>query len=77
MYSFKTENEKDSKKAKGVPKCIVKKQFNFNMYKQTLYDENYNKQLVNFNAIRSIKHEIYTLNIIKCGLSNTNNKRYH
>ena len=66
---------KNKKKAKGVPKHIVKKRFDFNLYKKTL-EENHLER-VNFNSIRSYEHNIYIINSNKVGLSNFENKRYY
>ncbi len=34
MYSLKTEDKKEQKKAKGIPKSVLKKEINFEMYKK-------------------------------------------
>ena len=75
MYAFNVQHDKEYKKAKGVPKNIVKRDINFNMYKKTL-DENHISR-VNFNSIRSYKHNLYSINCSKVGLSNFENKRYY
>ena len=62
-----------NKKTKGVPKHIVKKRFNFDLYKKTLEEKHLER--VNFNSIRSYEHKIYSINSNKAGLSNFGNKR--
>ena len=75
MYAFKVQDDKEQKKAKGVPKHIVKKEMNFNMYKKTL-EENCNKR-VQFNSTRSYQHQLFSITCSKTGLSNYENKRYY
>ena len=65
------------KKTKGIPKQIVKKELNFDSYKRTLEDTECKKQYVQFNCIRSMNHQIYSLTCNKAGLSNYDNKRYY
>ena len=82
MYAFKVEGEtakeaQDHRKAKGVPKSIVKKHIMFEDFKKTHEDLESKKKYVNFNCIRSKNHQIYSLNINKCSLSNFENKRYY
>ena len=75
MYAMDIQHDKEQKKAKGVPKNIVKKEMNFNMYKKTLY-ENCNEK-VKFNSIRSYQHKLFSITCSKTGLSNFENKRYY
>ncbi len=63
MYAFKIQESKDKMTAKGVPEKLVKRDFYFDMYKQTFEDTNYTKQYVNSNCIRSNNHQIHSLNI--------------
>ena len=37
MYAMDIQHDDEQQTAKGVPKNIVKKEMNFNMYKKTLY----------------------------------------
>jgi hypothetical protein len=73
MYSY-TYNEKAEFRAKGVPKSIVKKTFAFDIYKNCLFNEKC--EPVKFNTIQSKKHQIYTLEMNKMGLSPYESKRY-
>ena len=75
MYAFNVMADREQQKAKGVPKHIVKKRFNFDLYKNTLEDNHLER--VNFNSIRSYEHNIYSINSNKVGLSNFENKRYY
>ena len=75
MYAMQMDDGIDYKKAKGVPKNIVKKHINFNMYKKTL-NENA-KSNIQFQAIRSYNHQLYSITCSKSGLSNFENKRYY
>ena len=75
MWAMDMQDDKEQKKAKGVPKNIVKKEMNFNMYKKTLY-ENCNEK-VKFNTICSYKHQLFSITCSKTGLSNFENKRYY
>ena len=63
------------KKTKGIPKQIVKKELNFDSYKRTLEDAECKTQYVQFNCLRSLNHQIYSLTCNKAGLSNYDNKR--
>ena len=78
MYAMNVpDDEKTSeyKKAAGVSKTTIKKQVNFNMYKKTL-NENA-KSNVQFQAIRSYNHQLYSITCSKSGLSNFCNKRHY
>ena len=75
MYCFKIHDEdKVEKKAKGVPKNKVKKDITMEDYENTLH-ERITKE-VNFSAIRSKNHQIYSINQSKVGLTSYDNKRY-
>ena len=77
MYAFEAldEDPKDAKKkAKGVPKHIVKQSFQFQNYCDTLFNDK--SDHVNFNAFRSYNHQVFTVQCNKIGLSSCDNKRY-
>ena len=75
MYCLKVFNEqKVEKKAKGVPKNTVKKDLDMKDYENTLHK--HKPKNVNFNAIRSKNHQIYSINQSKVGLTSYDNKRY-
>ena len=75
MYAFKIQDDEEQKKAKGVPKHIVKNEINFNMYKKTL--EEHCNERVNFNSIRSYQHQFYSITCNKIGLSDYENTIYY
>ena len=72
MYAHKTKSS-ESKKCKGIKKCIVKKTITFEDYKNcSLYGKiSYRSQL----TFRSEKHNIKTLEVNKVALSRDDNKR--
>jgi len=65
----------EKKKAKGIPKNVLKRNITFEKYEQTL-NENL-KEDIQFNNIRSYNHQIYSTCSMKTGLSNYDNKRYY
>ena len=74
MYSILKADEKNIKKAKGVKKCVVKKQIMHEQYKETLFGK---KQLWHgMNILRSQKHEIYGMYVNKISLSPFDSKRW-
>ncbi len=77
MYAFKLYDGQEEKKAKGVSKQTVKKQINYNMYKETLEDAECKRNNVQFDTLRSNKHQIHAVACCKSGLSNFENKRYY
>ena len=74
MYSIRMADEKNIKKAKGVKKCVVKKQITHEQYKETLFGK---KQLWHGqNILRSERHEIYGMYLNKVSLSAFDSKRW-
>ena len=71
MYAYKT-GSSESKKCKGIKKCMVKKTISFEDYKNCLFggDPSYRSQLM----IRSSKHEVRTLEVNKLALSRDDDK---
>ena len=71
MYAYKTGNS-ESKKCKGIKKCIVKKTISFEDYRACLFsrETSYRSQLM----IRSLKHEVRTLEVNKLSLSRDDDK---
>ena len=68
MYAYKTGNL-ESKKCKGIKKCVVKKTISFEDYKACLFngETSYRSQLM----FRSSKHEVRTLEVNKLALAET------
>ena len=71
MYAYKTGNS-ESKKCKGIKKCIVKKTISFKDYKAYLFsrETSYRSQLM----FKSSKHEVRTLEVNKLVLSRDDDK---
>ena len=72
MYAYNT-GSSESKKCKGIKKCIVKKTISFEDYKNCLFsgENSYRSQLM----FRSSKHEVRTLEVNKLALSREDDKR--
>ena len=71
MYAYKT-GSAESKKCKGIKKCIVKKTISFEDYKNCLFsgETSYRPQLM----FRSSKHKVKTLEVNKLALSRDDDK---
>ena len=71
MYAYKVGGS-ESKKCKGIKKCVVKKTISFEDYKNCLFggDPSYRSQLM----LRSLKHEVRTLEVNKLALSRDDDK---
>ena len=74
MYSIKTEDNKESKKAKGIKKNVVKKNITHNNYVDTLANSSKTHTLM--HTIRSDHHTIKSYRLNKVGLSCFDDKRY-
>ena len=72
LYAYKTEGS-ESKKCKGIKKCVIPKTISFKDYKSCLLsgDPSYRSQLM----FRSLKHKVKTLEVTKLVLSRDNDKR--
>ena len=72
MYACKT-GESESKKCKGIKKCVVCKTISFEDYKACLLsgETSYRSQLM----FRSSKHKVKTLEVNKLALSRDEDKR--
>ena len=71
MYAYKT-GESESKKCKGIKKCVIRKTISFEDYKNCLLsgEASYRSQLM----FRSSKHEVRTLEVNKLVLSRDDDK---
>ena len=71
MYAYKV-GSSESKKCKGIKKCVVKKTISFKDYKTCLFsgEASYRSQLM----FRSSKHEVRTLEVNKLALSRDDDK---
>ena len=72
MYAYKV-GSSESKKCKGIKKCVVKKTISFEDYKNCLFcgEASYRSQLM----FRSLKHEVRMLEVNKLALSRDDDKR--
>ena len=72
MYAYKV-GLLESKKCKGIKKCIVRKTITFEDYRNCLFDgeASYRSQLM----FRSLKHEVRTLEVNRLALSREDDKR--
>ena len=72
MYAYKT-GSAESKKCKGIKKCVVHKTISFKDYKACLFGggSSYRSQLM----FRSLRHEVKTLKVNKLALSRDDDKR--
>ena len=74
MYSYKKDNDKQERTAKGIKKNVIKKDINHENYKQTLLE---NKQIYHkMKTIRSVNHKLGSYEINKVSLSCFDDKRY-
>ena len=73
LYSYKKLDGSEDKKCKGMKKCVVKKTLMFEDYKNCLFEDSteYRSQLM----FRSIRHEIFTLEVNKVALNKDDDKR--
>ena len=71
MYAYKT-GESESKKCKGIKKCVVRKTISFEDYKACVFsgETSYRSQLM----FRSSKHKVKTLKVNKLALSRDDDK---
>ena len=71
MYAYKTRSA-ESKKCKGIKKCVIRKTISFKDYKACLFSGkiSYRSQLM----FRSSKHKVKTLEVNKLALSRDDDK---
>ena len=63
----------ETRKAKGVKKCVIKKSLTFEDYKKCLFSE---KKLMRvMNIFRSKNHDVYSMTVNKVALSANDDKR--
>ena len=73
MYSLSCDG-KEKKRAKGVSRCVVKRELTHDHYKQCLKKEHV--MMSTMKSIRSTNHELYTISLTKKSLSPFDDKRY-
>ena len=77
MYSILLDNGKEKKTGKGIKKSALKRDVQHENYKTCLFGSvEQQRQLVSFNGLRSINHEIGLFRFTKVGLSCSNDKQY-
>jgi hypothetical protein len=74
LYAYKTDDNEDHKKCKGVKRNVIANKIKFENYKHTLVSrQDFN---IKQNTFRSYKHVIYTETIEKVALSSCDDKCY-
>ena len=83
MYSIQLDSKKEKKTGKGIKKSALKQYINHADYKRCLFSSTkdnwkveHQRQLVSFNNLRSIDHNIGLYRYTKVGLSCSNDKMY-
>ena len=73
LYSYKKLDGGEDKKCKGIKKCVVKKTLTFEDYKNCLFNDSteHRSQLM----FRSMKHDIFTIEVNKVALNRDDDKR--
>ena len=73
LYSYIKLDGSEDKKCKGIKKYVIKKILTFEDYKNCLFNSNveYRSQLM----FRSMKHEIFTIEVNKVTLNRDDDKR--
>ena len=73
LYSYKKLDGAEDKKCKGIKKCVVKKTLTLEDYKNCLFNDSteYRSQLM----FRSMKHDIFTIDVNKVALNRDDDKR--
>ena len=72
-YSFKVEDNSETRKAKGVKKNVIKNALSFEDYKKCLFSEE--ELMKDINIMRSRNHDIYSMRVNKLALSANDDKR--
>lgn len=76
-YSLTTDDGKSKATAKGVKKCVKDRDLKHQLYKDiALGKDNYHQYMVKQYNFRSEKHQIFTCEQTKIGLSAMDDKRY-
>ena len=80
LYSILPEVKDKTKtyqKAKGLPKCVLKKYYHHEEYKSCVFDENKQKMNCTMNLIKSKNHQVVSITMKKTSLVNYDNKRHN
>ena len=73
LYSFKVEDNSETRKAKGVKKNVIKNTLPFEDYKECLFSEK--EVMKDMNIIRSKNHDFFSMTVNKLALSANDDKR--
>ena len=73
LYSYKVEDNSETRKAKGVKKNVIKNALSFEDYKKCLFSEE--EVMKDMNIIRSKNHDIFSMTVNKSALSANDDKR--
>ena len=65
-------NDSEMKKAKETKRCVIKRRFMFENYKDSLFK---NKTILRFKRFKGDHHNVYTEEVNKIGLNSSDNKR--
>ena len=72
-YAFKLDDDKETKRAKGTKKCVIKKDLTFENYKESVFK---NKIIIRSQLrFKSDHHNVYTEEIDKIAISSNDDKR--
>ena len=72
-YTFKLDDDKETKRAKGTKKCVIKKDLTFENYKESVLK---NKIIIRSQLrFKSDHHNVYTEEIDKIAISSNDDKR--
>ena len=72
-YTFKLDDDKETKRAKGTKKCVIKKDLTFENYKESVLK---NKLIIRSQLrFKSDHHNVYTEEIDKIEISSNDDKR--
>ena len=72
-YAYLIDDDRENKKAKGVKKCVIKRELIFENCKESLFN---NKVILKSQQrFRSYDHKVYTEEVNKIALSSNDDKR--
>ena len=72
-YTYKLDDDTEHKKAKGTKKCVIKREFMFENYKDSLF--NGKVSIRSQQRFRSYNHKVYKEEVNKIALSSNDDKR--
>ena len=75
LYGYRTTQDYEEKKAKGIDTNFVKKNLSFNDYHRVLFNDDVTTATA--KRFQSLQHSIYTVECTKTALTSFDNKRYY